>query len=100
MLRSDTTKQWQPDATGKILMERILTYDVAAHRAARYLRSCDQHVLQSVWNQTQVEFHRDSNKYPSVMAPLSRPNERESFRLKCDELCFLPELKSPYGLRE
>jgi len=93
MLRSNAAKQWKPDPPGKLLMERIIRYDLAAQRASQHLRLCDQHVLQPTWDQTQAEFQGDPIRYPSVMAPVENPKERKSFQLKCEKFCF-PESRA------
>jgi hypothetical protein len=61
-LRSKVAKQWELDDAGQILIERIISYDLATNCAARFER-----VLQPVWDRTQLEFHRDPVKYPAII---------------------------------
>jgi len=88
MLRSNTAKQWKPDPPGKLLMERIIRFDLAAQHASQPLRLCDQHALQPTSDQTPADFQGDPIQYPFVMAPVENPKERKSFQLKCEKFCF------------
>jgi hypothetical protein len=94
MLRSNAAKNWQPDPAGAFLIDRLMNYDLAASRAARYLRSLNQVELKPIWDQAKTDFYGNPDKYPAVMASPEDAKERELFRLKCDKYCF-QKLVSP-----
>jgi hypothetical protein len=100
MPRSNDAKQWQPDAYGQDMIDKIANYTIVAERSAAHLRSFDSTSMKQLWPQVQTDFLGDPVKYPAVMADLNDVEGRRLFQSKCEAICFPPESESPRSPEE
>ena len=76
------------------MVDNILKYNIIAEQCAARLREYDQSLIGQLWEELEAIFMGDSVKYPSTMVASHDTEGRNQFRVKCQALCFPPDLES------